>query len=244
MSRGRLAEFVRTRRKALGMTQAQLAATTGWSKSSIEKVEAGRLVPSLEFVGALFDALAIAYLYRERIIAALYPGTLTRILGPSPSRPDADALADLEDLPYPAAYLTLPEGDVLGANSTWAETFPGMGTTANLLTWLFTAPQASEILPTWERLAHGFAYGLRVMGPISVPETAVTELVDRCSAHPDFERMWTTDPPDPVAARPELPVVSPATGEVRRLCVKIDKPHFPFSSWVTYRLVPIRDDTL
>ncbi|BAW03488.1 hypothetical protein NSK11_contig00143-0013 [Nocardia seriolae] len=232
--------FIRSRRDALGMTQAQLAGSTGWSKSAIEKVEAGTLTPSLEFAGALFDALGIPYIYRERIVAALYPGALDRVLGPSPALPDADALADLEDLPYPAAYLALPEGDVLGVNAAWAAAFPGLRARSNLLGYLFTDPEAERMLVDWEQVAHGFTYGLRMMGPLSVPETVLNEIIERCRVHPEFERMYATDPDGPATLRPILRVADPGTGVVRNLHIKIDKPHLPHSSWVTYRLVPVR----
>ncbi|MRH86750.1 helix-turn-helix domain-containing protein [Nocardia sp. SYP-A9097] len=240
MSKGQLAVFVRSRRDALGVTQAQLATTTGWSKSAIEKVEAGSLVPSLEFAGALFDALGIPYMYRERIIAALYPGALDRILGRTAALPDADALADLEYLPYPAAYLMLPEGDILGGNAAWIEAFPESAAKPNLFTYLFTEPSAREALVDWERLAHGFTYGLRMMGPISLSESKLAEIVDRCGAHPDFERMYASDPPLHEALQPVIRVAAPGTGETRELCIKIDKPHLPHSPWLTYRLVPVR----
>lgn len=240
MSKGQLATFVRSRRDALKMTQAQLAKTTGWSKSAIEKVEAGTLTPSLEFTGALFDALGIPYMFRERIIAALFPGTLPVILGPYPALPDADALADLEDLPYPAAYIALPVGDVVGTNSRWTEAFPGLEAKSNLMIYLFTDPTAATVLPDWEQLAHGYAYGLRMLGPISVPDQAINEIVERCRVHPDFERMWSVEPAEPTAVRPVLRVANPA-GEVRELRIKIDKPHLPRGHWLTYRLVPERD---
>ncbi|MFI6870879.1 helix-turn-helix domain-containing protein [Nocardia sp. NPDC050406] len=240
MSKGQLALFVRARRDALRLTQAQLAKTTGWSKSAIEKVEAGTLTPSLEFTGALFDALGIPYMFRERIIAALFPGTLPLILGPYPELPDDDALADLEDLPYPAAYIALPVGDIVGTNSQWNTVFPGLEAKSNLLVYLFTDPRAATLLPDWEQVAHGYAYGLRMLGPISVPENAINEVVRRCRAHPDFERMWTVDPVEPTAVQPMLRVTMP-DGEIRNLRIKIDKPHLPRGYWLTYRLVPERD---
>ncbi|WP_330185041.1 helix-turn-helix domain-containing protein [Nocardia sp. NBC_01503] len=241
MSKGQLAVFVRSRRDALGVTQAQLAKTTGWSKSAIEKVEAGSLVPSLEFAGALFDALAIPYLYRERIIAALYPGALDRILGRTTAAPDADARADLEYLPYPAAYLMLPEGDILGFNTAWREAFPESAAKPNLFTYLFTEPSAQEVLLDWARLAHGFTYGLRMMGPIVLSETVIEEIVTRCGVHPDFDRMYSTDPPVHEALNPVIRVAAPGSADTRNLCIKIDKPHLPHSPWLTYRLVPVRD---
>ncbi|GAB0108442.1 hypothetical protein JMUB6875_74580 [Nocardia sp. JMUB6875] len=241
MAKGQLAVFIRSRRDALGMTQAQLAASTGWSKSAVEKVEAGTLTPSLEFAGALFDALGIPYIYRERIVAALYPGALDRVLGPSPALPDADALADLEDLPYPAAYLSLPEGDVLGVNTAWQTLFPGLEAKSNVFDYLFTDPESERVFPDWDQVAHGFVYGLRMMGPISVAESVLNEIIERCRVHPEFDRMYTTDPDGPATLQPMLRVVDPATGAVRKLHIKIDKPHLPHSSWVTYRLVPVRD---
>ncbi|MBL1073424.1 helix-turn-helix domain-containing protein [Nocardia sp. 2] len=241
MAKGQLAVFVRARRDALKMTQVQLANATGWSKSAIEKVEAGSLIPSLEFVGALFDALGISYLYRERIIAALYPGALDRIIGPSPAMPDVDALADLEDLPYPAAYLTLPECDILGTNTAWNDAFPGLEAKSNLLTFLFTDPSAPDLLVEWELVAHMYAYMLRILGPISLPESAITEIVDRCKAHPDFERMYAADYPATNAVLSAIRVADPVTGQIRDLRIKVDKPHVPYSPWVTYRLVPPRD---
>ncbi|WP_067572276.1 MmyB family transcriptional regulator [Nocardia acidivorans] len=241
MSKGQLAVFVRSRRDALGVTQAQLASTTGWSKSAIEKVEAGTLVPSLEFTGALFDALGIPYLYRERIIAALFPGALDRILGRTATAPDADALADLEYLPYPAAYLMLPEGDIVGFNSAWLAAFPESAARPNLFTYLFTEPSAREVLVDWARLAHGFTYGLRMMGPMALSDTTIEEIIARCRVHPDFERFYLTDPPVHEALNPVIRVAAPGTGEIRSLRIKIDKPHLPHSPWLTYRLVPVRD---
>lgn len=244
MSKGRLAIFVRARRDSLGMTQAQVAERAGWSKSAIEKVEAGTLVPSLEFAGALFDTLAVPYLYRERIIAALYPGALAHILGRTSTVPDADDLADLEFLPYPAAYLMLPECTVLGANSAWAEAFPGSARTPNLLHYLFTEPVAWTALPEWERLAHTLTYGIRMMGPIVLPESTYAEIIDGCRSHPEFERLYTTDPAVHAPMQPLLEITHPVTGETRTVCLRIDKPHLPHSPWVTYRLVPARDEAV
>ncbi|MFJ4656222.1 helix-turn-helix domain-containing protein [Nocardia sp. NPDC088792] len=241
MSKSQLAVFVRSRRDTLGMTQAQLAGKTGWSKSAIEKVEAGTLTPGLEFAGALFDALMVPYIYRERVVAALYPGALDRILGQVSGRPDADALADLEDLPYPAAYIALPEGEVLGANTAWAEAFPGPKGTSNMFDYLFTEPTATDVLVDWELITHGFTYGLRMMGPISVPQNVIDGIVERCQVHPDFERIYNTDPPAATTLQPVLRIRTPGTGEIRNLRIKIDKPHLPHSPWVTYRLVPVRE---
>ncbi|WP_067698456.1 helix-turn-helix domain-containing protein [Nocardia jejuensis] len=241
MAKGQLAVFVRARRAALGITQAQLAASTGWSKSAIEKVEAGTLTPSLEFVGALFDALQISYVYRERIIETLYPGTLDRILGPSRDLPDAEALADLEDLPYPSAYVALPEFDVLGANTAWTGIFPQLSAGSSFFTYLFAEPASQSVLVDWEWAATAMAYVLRMLGPISLPEAAIASIVERCSVHPDFARMYSTDTVVPTEHDPHLRVADPETGQVRTFRMKIDKPHIPLSSWVTYRLVPKRD---
>ncbi|MFB7722445.1 helix-turn-helix domain-containing protein [Nocardia sp. NPDC056100] len=241
MAKGQLAVFVRARRDALGMTQAQLAGTTGWSKSAIEKVEAGTLVPSLEFAGALFDALWIPYLFRERIIASLYPGTLDRILGRTVAKPDAEDLDDLERFPYPAAYLMLPEGDMVGLNAAWRAAFPETVAKPNLFTYLYTEPAAARVLLDWESLTHGFTYGLRMMGPIVLSEDTIAEIIDRCRVHPDFDRMYATDPDVHTALRTELRIADPATGVIRRVRLRIDKPHLPHSPWLTYRLVPIEE---
>ncbi|KZM72259.1 hypothetical protein AWN90_36910 [Nocardia terpenica] len=222
-------------------TQAQLAELAGLSKSAIEKIEAGKLVPGLESLGTLFDALLIPYIYRERIIAALFPGMLDRILGPAGGVPTAADMADLADLPYPAAYLALPEGYVFGTNQHWDNTFPGLQAKASMVEWLFTEPYAKVVLLDWERIAHTFTYGLRMMGPLAMSPTRIADITQRCESHPRWAHMWITDPVEPLAQQPILRLASPFDWSISQREVRIDKPHLPHRPWVTYRLTPVRD---
>ncbi|MFC9995697.1 helix-turn-helix domain-containing protein [Nocardia sp. NPDC127526] len=241
MPRTSLPQFVRSRREALKFTQARLAELSGISKSAVEKIESGKLIPGLESLGSLFDALLIPYVYRERVVAALFPGMLDRILGPGVGTPTAADLADLEDLPYPAAYISLPEGHIFGTNQHWDNTFPGLQAKANMVEWVFTDPIAKGVLLDWDRVAHGFTYGLRMMGPLVLSADRIAEIAASCESNPNWQRMWTTDPIEPANLQPILRLASPFDWRISQREIKIDKPHLPHRPWVTYRLTPVRE---
>ncbi|MGW4240964.1 helix-turn-helix domain-containing protein [Nocardia sp. NPDC004722] len=239
MSKSRLATFVRSRRETLGMTRQQVATATGWSVSSIEKVERGDLVPGLEFLGAIFDTLHIPYLYRAQLVSALFPGMIDRIVGPATAAPTRRDQRDLDLLPYPAADLALPEGRILATNTQWNSVFPSAGPETNLIVWLLTNPLASSVLIEHEAIAHTFAYGLRMLGSLVLSDERMAEIQQQCAINPAWERLYSTDPQMSGGLEAAIRIVDPNTHKLRAYEVRVDKPHQPYRTWATWRLVPL-----
>ena len=55
----RLARYIITRRKALGLSQGELAAASGIHQSDLSRIEHGRANPTLDTLGALARALGV-----------------------------------------------------------------------------------------------------------------------------------------------------------------------------------------
>src|SRR5689334_13871758 len=88
--------WLRRRRKALDLTQAELAARAGCVLTTIKKLETGARQPSRQLAERLGDALALSEGERAMLLDAVGSSSPTALL-PLPAQPGTDAA------PSPAA---------------------------------------------------------------------------------------------------------------------------------------------
>ena len=72
-------ETIALRRRALGLTQSQLAGLSGVSQSYIAKLEAGKIEPSYSKVQAIFEALFELEQGRETKAGEIMTGNVCRL---------------------------------------------------------------------------------------------------------------------------------------------------------------------
>ena len=234
----RFGAFVAGRRKQLGMNRKDLAMRTTWSEAVITKIEQATRPPTVDTLIALFDALAIPTMYREQLFNLLYPGIIQEMYGALPATPTPSDLADLASYPYPAAFMLLPETDVVATSPLWPVALPGMVAGRNLMEWIFTDPYAEKVLVDWETYAHAYAAGMNLTGRALFAPGRYDQIQAVCSAHPEWGRLSTKPVSGTAGLNENLRIRSPLGGHDVEYLIKIDRPEFPRRAWFTYRFVP------
>nr|WP_194838471.1 hypothetical protein [Nocardia sp. XZ_19_369] len=108
----------------------------------------------------------------------------------------------IDVLNVPAWYLAAPAFDILHANPVAEATFPwamapvGRCRPTNLLEQMLLDQRARESIANWETISHAMVSTFRLFSPGVVPVERITQIVQSCSAHPKFARMWNTDVDD------------------------------------------------
>lgn len=208
-----IARYLRERRESSGLTRAALSEAAGISPALIQKIEQGTRVPTLEALTALFDALDVPDVFRNHLVAL---SLSHRYDEPAPTQlndlPAAD-LVLLHSLPHPASVQVYPTFDVLAVNAAWERFFPGLVPGTTLLEWMLLDPISRTVVIEWAKQIHLSVYGFRVMSPGVVPQQRIDELVAACSAAPEWEHLWTTEPQQPHDIdSPVLTLRDPGTG--------------------------------
>jgi predicted ATPase/DNA-binding CsgD family transcriptional regulator/DNA-binding XRE family transcriptional regulator len=104
--------LLRRRRKALDLTQAELAARAGCGLTTIKKIETGARRPSAQLAERLVDALMLSG--AERAVLLVAPESVdTTDLSPFPAPPIPDAAGAPAPAPLPAP-LPIPPGPLIG----------------------------------------------------------------------------------------------------------------------------------
>jgi transcriptional regulator with XRE-family HTH domain len=104
--------WLRRRRKALDLTQAELAVRAGCVLTTIKKLETGVRQPSRQLAERLADALTVSGNERAMLLDALGSSSLIG-LPPHPAQPGTDAAPSPALAPLPAA-LAAPPGPLIG----------------------------------------------------------------------------------------------------------------------------------
>lgn len=236
-SRTEIADYVRARREAAGLTRAELARRAGVSEALIQKIEQGTRQPTPVALGALFTALDVPVQAREHAATLLQPELLS--FGTDFTPPEPYELEFLRGLPHPACFQMMPTVDLVAANDAYLRAFPGLEPGDVILEWMMLDPRAREVIEDWEREAHFMVFGFRFMAaPIHSPER-IAAIIERCSAAPEWERFWSTEvSPADIERRP-IRVRSPETGEWVSMHVQLFKFELPQRPWWIYSLVPV-----
>ncbi|MFE3196062.1 helix-turn-helix domain-containing protein [Nocardia sp. NPDC059240] len=236
-SRMEIADFVRTRREAAGLTRAELARKADVSEALIQKIEQGTRRPTAVALGALFSALGVPAQVREHVATLLQPELST--FGTQDTPPEPYELDFLDAIPYPACYQTMPSVELVAANDAYLRAFPGLAPGDVLLEWMLFDPRAREVIEDWEREIHLMVFGFRYMAPAVHPPERIQAIIDRCSAAPEWDRFWSTEVhPDNIPRRP-IRVRSPDTGDWIAYHMQLFKFELPQRPWWIYSLVPV-----
>ncbi|MEC3919812.1 helix-turn-helix domain-containing protein [Nocardia sp. CDC160] len=231
-----IADYLRVRREAAGLTRSELSRRAGVSEALIQKIEQGTRQPTSNALGALFTALDVPVQVREHAATLLQPELAS--FGTEITPPEPYELDFLRGLPHPACYQTMPAVDLVAANDAYLRAFPGLEPGDVILEWMLLDPRAREVMADWERDAHLMVYGFRYLAPaIHAPEK-VRAIIERCSAAPEWNRFWNTDiPSDEIEGR-RTRVHSPDTGELVTYHIQVFKFELPQRPWWIYSLVP------
>jgi transcriptional regulator with XRE-family HTH domain len=149
------------RRRTPGLRREELASLAAISTTWYTFLEQGRDVqPSRQVLMAIADALRLEEPERAHLVAiAAQDGpTLEDFEYLAPEVADVPRLVN----PNPA-YVTGSNYDLLAWNDAAAELFRGAAEdrSPNLARWIFTAPNARDVLPDWSDVAQGVLARLR-----------------------------------------------------------------------------------
>ncbi|MGW5113052.1 MmyB family transcriptional regulator [Nocardia sp. NPDC004123] len=235
-ARSEIADYLRSRREAAGLTRAELSRRAGVSEALIQKIEQGTRQPTAVALGALFTALQVPAQVRDHVATLLQPELAS--FGTEITPPEPYELDFLRAMPHPACFQTMPAVDLVAANDAYLLAFPGLEPGDVIVEWMLLDPRAREVIDDWEREAHFMVYGFRYMASATHSPERLAAIVDRCRAAPEWDRFWSTEvPPDKVARRP-VRVRSPETGEWVSYRMQIFKFELPQRPWWIYSLVP------
>ncbi|WP_405135996.1 helix-turn-helix domain-containing protein [Nocardia sp. NBC_01388] len=232
-----IANFLRSRREAAGLTRAELARRAGVSEALIQKVEQGIRQPTATALGALFGALDVPPPYRERTAGALLPELAGLYDGGAAPKPAE--LSFLNSLPCPACYQTTPGYDLVAINDAHRRWFPGLEPGDNVLEWMLLDPVAVDIMGDRWRDLRTMVYAFRHMAPGPVSPERIEEIAVRCRRSPDWEQLWSGPPPEGLPARTTR-IRSPETGELTVMNVQLFRRDVPRRESLLYTLSPAR----
>ncbi|GAB2568860.1 helix-turn-helix domain-containing protein [Nocardia heshunensis] len=236
-TRAEIADYLRGRREAAGLTRAELSRRAGVSEALIQKIEQGTRQPTAVALGALFTVLEVPVQVREHVATLLQPQLAS--FGTDITPPEPYELDFLNDMPHPACYQTMPAVDLVAANDAYLRAFPGLVPGGVIIEWMLLDPRAREVMADWERDAHFMVYGFRYMAPAIHSPERIAEIVERCSAAPEWERFYSTEVgPSDLGPRPTR-VRSPETGEWVNYHIQVFKFELPQRPWWIYSLVPV-----
>lgn len=189
-----IARYLRERRESAGLTRAALSAVAGISPGLIQKIEQGTRTPTLEALGALFDALSVPEAMRDHLvslsISSRYDPAATPLVRP------ADQVL-LDGITHPASLQMHPTFDVVATNAAWRLLFPGLDTGMSMLEWMLLDPRAKIALIDWEQQVHMCVYAFRLMGPGLATQQRLDEIIESCGRAPEWAKFWTSEPAFP-----------------------------------------------
>lgn len=190
-----LGDFLRTRRRDLGITRERLAHDSHATVSYITKLESGeRKRPDPGYIAAIADSLQLSENDRQHVSDLVLAENNANMEPPSVDAyreaitPQLrDTLVHLE--PHLGAYLD-ERWSVLASNKSYDAAYPGLDEQGNVLRWFFRDQRSHEVMLEWEAeaaLTVGWFRGL--MGKYGNPAWAL-DLLNELSSHPKFAEMW------------------------------------------------------
>lgn len=237
--RDSIADYLRERREAAGLTRADLGRRTGLSIGLIQKIEQGSRTVTFDALAPLFDVLEVPPPMRDHIIGLTLPPRMNSARISEADMVTPADLAVLDGYRHPACFQSQPTFDILAVNRAWTQWFPGLVPGTNVIEWSMLDPAARRVLPQWRRQTHLLVYALRMMGPGLVPDERIAEIARTCAAAPEWDELWSTEVAPQDIPRPTLLVAVPDTGEIHEMYTSSLKFDFPRRHWWMYTLAPV-----
>ncbi|MFI9507345.1 hypothetical protein [Nocardia sp. NPDC052566] len=201
----RLAEKMEEIRKLKEKSQPHM----GWDEvtvgaSNLAKQESGLRWPTPKMLALWFEAVGISYYYRDQIRKLMSPELWQLDWGELPTMPSADNMKVLRSYGTPAAYLSEPMWNLLGANDQFLEMFPGLDVGMNVAEWMLSSDWARLRIHNWRLRTHILIAAVANIGRGIVPDEELQKFIDNCSEYPEFDHFWTTDPPEHLVLNTDL----------------------------------------
>ncbi|MEV0059407.1 helix-turn-helix domain-containing protein [Nocardia sp. NPDC050718] len=234
-----IARYLRERRETAGLTRTALGGLAGVSPALIQKIEQGTRSPTLEALTALCHALQVPDLIRDHLVSLSLSHRFDKPEPPVQTPVSATDQLLLDSFAYPASMQRFPTFDVLAVNDAWARQFPGLEPGTTLLEWMLLHPAARTVVLHWERQIHMSVYSFRVISPGVVPQARIDELIASCARAPEWQALWSTEPPPPYGIEsPELVVRHVDTGEPTAMAMHNLDFTLPQRTWSLVVMVP------
>lgn len=241
------AAYLRNRRESLGLTQEEVARRMFISLSLYRKLENGDRPLSMSRLEDWCVAMETPiWLLKNKMLSLVLPKLARVEVGVWPPALREEDIEHLEAIPYPAFYHRIPEYDILAANAAARAAFPWLlpsspesGRPANVIEKMMTMDEARAALINWDTIVHRLVFGLRVLSPGVVAPERLADIIETCSANPEFERMWTTDMSEDIFNDSLVLVRDPVTGGRIHLTMRSYNAYHPDDcEYQLYMLTP------
>lgn len=242
-----LGQFMKARRTAVRMSQADVAAQLFVSTPAYSGYETGRRTPDAATLARWCDAVQIPDYLLRKLLSFTAAGMYRLDVGQWPPTVDIDDLDHLEYFSVPAFFHGMPECNVLAANKTALRWFPwlapaevGSDRPTNIIEQMMTDPRAQESIGNLDEIVHRMIFSLRVMAPGVVSESRVREIIETCSVNPKFARFWTTDMTREEMTRDLVTLKDPDTGIWGPHTMRCYQSMYPDRPYELYIMTPRR----
>ncbi|WP_433664631.1 helix-turn-helix domain-containing protein [Nocardia sp. CA-128927] len=180
-------------RNEMGLSRREADALIGISSSYIGQIETGERVPSFEMVEKIISGYGLTWAQAQHMrelraspVELIATDQLRADVHQSPNL--LAHLADLEDQGVHAVVAD-PLWNVLAANPSFWQAFPGLGPTDNLLAWYF-GPTAKELVIEWKTEAlHVVATAKGAVGRHRDSPQA-RQFLNQMSPDHEFSNIW------------------------------------------------------
>ncbi|MEC3916980.1 helix-turn-helix domain-containing protein [Nocardia sp. CDC160] len=241
-----LGMYMRYRREILGLTQEEAARRMYVSVSLYRKLENGERVLSGARLEDWCAAVGAPIWMLEKMVSLAMPKISTLARGAWPPRLRKEDLDHLNALPFPAYFHRFPEYEVLAANPAANAAMPWLAPAApdaerpvNVIEQMMTVPEAREVLVNWDTIVHRLLFSLRILSPGVVAPERLAQIIETCSAHPEFERMWNTPVDEDLYNDSAIQVRIPGTGELITQTMRVYNVYHPsVASYQLFMLTP------
>ncbi|MEV6767461.1 helix-turn-helix domain-containing protein [Nocardia sp. NPDC051030] len=246
-----LAMYMRHRRETLGLTQEDVARRMFVSLSMYRKLESGERPLTANRLEDWCAAMNAPVWLLEKMVSLALPKLASVARGVWPPALRQEDLEHLESFPFPAYFHRFPEFEVLAANATARGAFtwllpapPDAERPTNLLEQMMTSPEAQEVLINWETIVHRLLFAVRVLAPGIVAPERLAQIVETCSANPEFERLWQTDMDEALFNDSLVLARDPATGARMSFTIRTYNVYHPENcAYQLFTLTPRGNDT-
>ncbi|MEC3951856.1 helix-turn-helix domain-containing protein [Nocardia sp. CDC153] len=241
-----LGMYMRYRREMLGVTQEETARRMFISLSLYRKLENGERAVAPERIEDWCAAMDAPMWMLEKMVSLAMPRVSNFARGTWPPQLRQEDLDHLNALPYPAYFHRFPEYEVLAANPAATGAFPWLAPSdpdaerpVNVIEQFMTIPEARELLVNWDTIVHRLVFGLRVLSPGVVAPERLAQIIETCSANPEFARMWNTPMEEKLFNDSLVQVRTPGTDEIMSLTMRSYNAFHPENcSYQLFMLTP------
>ncbi|MEV6101545.1 helix-turn-helix domain-containing protein [Nocardia sp. NPDC051981] len=241
-----LGMYMRYRREMLGITQEEAARRMYVSVSLYRKLENGERALYGERLEDWCAAIDAPVWMLEKMVSLAMPKISTLARGAWPPMLRKEDIDHLNALPFPAFFHRFPEYEVLAANPAASGAFPwlapadpGAERPVNVIEQMMTVPELREVLVNWDTIVHRLLFSLRILSPGVVAPERLAQIIETCSASPEFERMWNTPVQEELYNDSLVLVRNPGTGELITLTMRVYNAYHPQGcSYQLFMLTP------